>query len=305
MIGPQPILVAGKTGQLARALTTLAGERAIPLVTAGRPDLDLEDVSSIERIITEVAPKAIVNAAAYTAVDKAESEPERAFAVNRDGAARLAAAAAKLMVPFVHVSTDFVFDGKKTSPYLEDDAPSPLSVYGRSKLEGEFAVRDAYADAVIIRTSWVFSAFGQNFVKTMLRLAETREAVGVVNDQHGSPTAAQDLAETILAILERNATGPVSGGLAGLYHFTGAGETTWYGFAEAIFAGWARRGHRVPTLKPITTAEYPTPARRPARSALDCGKIERTFRIRRASWQKALDCCLDDLSLARVDAHQC
>jgi dTDP-4-dehydrorhamnose reductase len=296
MIGLHPILVVGKSGQLARALTTIAREREIPLLTAQRPELDLESVDSVARIVAAVKPKAIVNAAAYTAVDRAESEPERAFSINRDGAARLAAAAAKFRIPLVHVSTDYVFDGTKPSPYLEEDVASPLSIYGRSKLEGELAVRSAYADAVIIRTSWVFSPFGQNFVKTILRLAEKMEAVKVVNDQRGSPTAAHDLAETIVAILEASDGSSLSGG--GLYHFACAGETTWYGFAEAIYAGWAKRGHRVPTLKPITTAEYPTPARRPANSRLDCGKIQRTFRIPRPTWQKSLDFCLDELALA-------
>lgn len=302
MSGPHPILVAGTTGQLARAFARLAGERAVPVVTAEPPVLDLENVESVERVVTAVAPRAIVNAAAYTAVDKAESEPERAFRVNCHGAARLAAAAAKFRIPFVHVSTDYVFDGAKSSPYREDDFPSPLSIYGRSKLEGELAVRDACVDAIIIRTSWVFSPFGQNFVKTMIRLAETRESVTVVNDQQGSPTGAQDLAEAILAVLERG-TKDDSGG--GLYHFACAGETTWYGFAKAIFAGWAKRGHRVPTLEPITTAEYPTPARRPANSRLDCSKIQHTFQIPRPTWQKSLDSCLDELALERSDKPLC
>lgn len=182
---------------------------------------------------------------------------------------------------------------------MEDDLPSPLSVYGQSKLQGEFAVRDACADALVIRTSWIFSPAAQNFVKTMLRLAETRESVGVVNDQLGSPTAAQDLAATILAILGECVQNPPS--RAGLYHFACAGETTWYGFAEAIYAGWAKRGHRVPRLNPITTVGYPTLARRPANSRLDCSKIQRAFGIQRRPWQKSLDFCLDALSLAPSD----
>jgi dTDP-4-dehydrorhamnose reductase len=292
-----PILVAGKTGQLARATAELARERAIPLVTAEPPELDLEDADSVERVVSAVAPYAIVNAAAYTLVDMAEAQPERAFGVNRDGAARLAAAAAKFKIPFVHVSTDYVFDGSKASPYQEDDETSPLSIYGRSKLEGEVAVRNAHADAFVIRTSWVFSPFGQNFVKTMLRLAETREVVGVVDDQHGAPTAARDLANVILAILERVARSEYSGH-TGIYHFACAGEATWHGFAAAIYAGWARRGRHVPILKPITTADYPTPARRPVNSRLDCSKIERAFGIRPPHWQQSLDLCLDDLAAA-------
>jgi len=298
MNGTQPILVAGKTGQLARATAELASDRAIALVTVEPPELNLEDAESVERVVTAIAPRAIVNAAAYTLVDKAESEPERAFGVNRDGAARLAAAAAKFKIPFIHISTDYVFDGSKASPYQEDDVPSPLSIYGRSKLEGEIAVRDAYADALVIRTSWVFSPFGQNFVKTMLRLADSRDVVQVVNDQHGAPTAARDLAGAILAILKQIAGNEGSSSRAGVYHFTCAGETTWYGFAAAIYAGWARRGRHIPVLKPITTADYPTPARRPVNSRLDCSKIERTFGIRLPPWQKSLDLCLDDLAAA-------
>lgn len=299
MIGPHPILVAGKTGQVARAMTELARESRVALVTAGRPELDIENADSVERIVTAVVPKAIVNAAAYTAVDKAETEPDKAYSINCDGAARLAAAAARRNIPFIHISTDYVFDGNKAAPYLEDDAPSPLSVYGRSKLQGELAVRDAFAEAIIIRTSWLFSPVAPNFVRTMLRLAETRESVGVVDDQLGSPTAAEDLAAAILAILgecDQDASSR-----AGLYHFTCAGATTWHGFAEAVYAGWASRGHHVPHLKPITTAEYPTPARRPANSRLDCGKIERTFGIQRRPWQKSLDSCLDALSLVPSD----
>jgi dTDP-4-dehydrorhamnose reductase len=295
MMGPHPILVAGKTGQVARAIAELARERGIALVTAGRPELDIENADSIGRMVTAVAPRAIVNAAAYTAVDNAETEPDKAYSINCDGAARLAAAAARRNIPFIHISTDYVFDGNKTAPYLEDDPPSPLNVYGRSKLQGELVVRDAFADAIIIRTSWIFSPVAPNFVRTMLRLAETRDTVGVVGDQLGSPTAAEDLAAVALTILREGSQTLSS--RAGLYHFTCAGATTWHGFAEAIYAGWARRGHHVPHLKPITTAEYPTPARRPANSRLDCGKIQRTFGIQRRPWQKSLDSCLDALSL--------
>ena len=299
-----PILVAGKTGQLARATAELATERELPLVTVGRPELDLEDADSVERVMAALIPSAIVNAAAYTLVDKAESESERAFSINRDGAARLAAAAAKYRIPYVHVSTDYVFDGNKTSPYREDDIPSPLSIYGQSKLAGEIAVRNAYSEALILRTSWVFSHFGQNFVKTMLRLADTRDIVRVVDDQHGAPTAANDLARAILAVLEQIAkTGDTN--RAGVYHVACGGETTWYGFAAAIYADWARRGRRIPKLEPIKTADYPTPAQRPANSRLDCLKIRRTFGIQLPPWQKSLEKCLDRLATASLETKQC
>jgi dTDP-4-dehydrorhamnose reductase len=294
----QAILVAGKTGQLARCLADTARQRGVALVTLGRPELDLTHPESAARIVASHAPRAIVNAAAYTAVDKAEAEPTLAMAVNRDGAGALAAAAARLGVPFIHVSTDYVFDGRKDAPYREEDAPCPLGAYGRSKLEGEAAVRGACPAGVILRTSWVYSPFGQNFVTTMLRLATTREKVQVVDDQHGAPTAAPDLASAILDIAERlSAQRMDDGDTGGIYHLAAAGETTWYGFAGAIFAGWARRGHRVPMLEPITTAQYPTPARRPPNSRLDCRKIARIFGLRLPAWQISLERCLDELAL--------
>jgi dTDP-4-dehydrorhamnose reductase len=306
MPGHPPILIAGKTGQLARCLTQEARRRGMPLVALGRPQLDLTDAESIERAATALAPRAIVNAAAYTAVDQAEAEPALAKAVNRDGAARLAAAAARRGVPFIHISTDYVFDGRKDAPYREEDAPSPLGAYGRSKLEGERAARAACPAGLILRTSWLYSRFGQNFVTTMLRLAETRETVRVVDDQHGAPTAAPDLACAILDLAARmTEMGDRSTReAAGLYHLAGSGETTWHGFAAAIFAGWARRGRRVPRLQAITTAEYPTAARRPQNSRLDCGKTERTFGLRLPPWQGSLESCLDDLARACVEAQR-
>ena len=300
----QPILVAGKTGQLARCLANAARRRGVALVTLGRPELDLTQPELVARIVASHAPRAVVNAAAYTAVDKAEAEPAVAMAVNRDGAGALAATAARLGVPFIHVSTDYVFDGRKDAPYREEDAPCPLGAYGRSKLEGEAAVRGACPAGVILRTSWVYSPFGQNFVNTMLRLAATREHVRVVDDQHGAPTAAPDLAAAILDLVEwLGAARTDHQDIGGIYHLAGAGETTWYGFAGAIFAGWARRGHRVPGLEPITTAQYPTPAQRPANSRLDCSKIARVFGLRLPAWQSSLERSLDELASARAEAQ--
>ena len=293
----QPILVAGRTGQLARCLAEEARGRSSALVALGRPELDLARPELLAQAVAAHSPRAIVNAAAYTAVDKAEAEPALAMAVNRDGAGALAAAAARLGVPFIHVSTDYVFDGRKGTPYREDDAPSPLGAYGRSKLEGEAAVRTACPDCVILRTSWVYSPFGQNFVATMLRLAATREKVQVVDDQHGAPTAAGDLAVAILDLAAQLTAERSANRTGGLYHLTNAGETTWYGFAGAIFAGWARRGHRVPALEPITTAQFPTAARRPANSRLDCSKIAGAFGLRLPAWQSSLERCLDELAL--------
>ena len=299
----QAILVAGRTGQLARCLAEEARRRGRALVALGRPELDLARPELLAEAVAAPTPRAIVNAAAYTAVDKAEAEPTLAMAVNRDGAGALAAVAHRLGVPFIHVSTDYVFDGRKAAPYREDDLPSPLGAYGRSKLDGEAAVRAACPAGVILRTSWVYSPFGQNFVATMLRLAATREKVQVVDDQHGAPTAAPDLAAAILDLVEQLTAQRSADRTGGIYHLTNAGETTWYGFAGAIFAGWARRGHRVPTLEPITTAQYPTPARRPANSRLDCSKIARVFGLRLPPWQSSLDRCLNDLAAARAEAQ--
>jgi dTDP-4-dehydrorhamnose reductase len=300
----QPILVAGRTGQLARCLADEARRRGVALVTLGRPQLDLTQPELAARIVARHAPRVIVNAAAYTAVDKAEAEPNLAMAVNRDGAGALAGAATRLGVPFIHLSSDYVFDGRKEAPYREENAPCPLGAYGHSKLEGEAAVRAVCPAGVILRTSWVYSPFGQNFVRTMLRLAATREKVQVVDDQHGAPTAASDLAAAILDLAERlSAPRTNDRDTGGIYHLAAAGETTWHGFAAAIFAGWARRGHRVPVLEPITTAQYPTPARRPTNSRLDCSKIARVFGLRLPAWQSSLERCLDELASAQAEAQ--
>jgi dTDP-4-dehydrorhamnose reductase len=249
-------------------------------------------------------PRAIVNAAGYTAVDRAESEPERAFAINRDGAERLAATARRLQIPFVHVSTDYVFDGHKSSAYFEDDIPCPLGVYGRSKLEGEFAVMDTNPDALIFRTSWVYSPYGDNFLKTVLRLADTQDVVRVVDDQRGAPTAAIDVASAIVDAL-RQVNGKNAQARAGIYHVTAAGETTWYGFAKVIFSGWHDRGHRVPVLEPITSADYPSRIERPANSRLDCGKTDRVFGIRMPLWSMSVGACLDVLTRSQQDVRSC
>jgi dTDP-4-dehydrorhamnose reductase len=298
----RPILVAGKSGQLSRSLIDVGEQRAIPVVAVGRPEFDLENAGSIDRVVNAVLPSAIVNAAAYTAVDMAESEPERAFAVNRDGAGRLAATARCLRIPFVHLSTDYVFDGRRASAYREDDVPCPLGIYGRAKLEGEKAVMDANPDALVFRTSWIYSPYGTNFLKTMLRLADTRDVVRVVDDQYGAPTAAIDLGRAIVdalvRVLEREARGR-----AGIYHVTASGETTWYGFAKAIFAGWRDRGHRIPQLEAIATADYPTRVTRPENSRLDCKKFQRVFGVCLPPWSTSLGPCLDVLADARREVR--
>jgi dTDP-4-dehydrorhamnose reductase len=302
MSDERPILVAGRAGQVARCLVEAAARNGVRLVALGRPDLDIGDACSIAHAVAATRPGLIVNAAAYTAVDRAESEPAQAFAINRDGAARLTAAAAAARIPFVHISTDYVFDGRKPTPYREDDPTAPLGVYGRSKLEGEVAVREACPAALVLRTSWVYSPYGQNFVRTMLRLAETGNVVRVVDDQHGAPTSAADIASAILALVPQLLAGRCSGGL---YHLAADGTTTWHGFAAAIFAGWKARGRRVPALEPITTAGYPTRARRPANSRLDCGRIARDFGIRLPPWQQSLAVCLDALAATPTEGPSC
>jgi dTDP-4-dehydrorhamnose reductase len=298
----KPILVAGKSGQLARCLRDSAVLRNVPVVAVGRPELGLENGEGIDRVMVMVEPSAIVNAAAYTAVDRAETEPERAFAVNCGGAALLADAAARRGIAFIQISTDYVFDGSKRSPYREDDVPAPLNVYGASKLAGETAVLKACPCAAVIRTSWVYSPYGNNFVRTMLRLSETQPMVRIVDDQRGTPTSAADLAAAVLAIVERlrSANGCDD---AGIYHLAGDGEASWHGFAAAIFASLARRGRRVPRMQAITTAEYPTPVRRPKNSCLDSSKAERILGVRLPPWRSSLEQCLDQL--VPKELHAC
>jgi dTDP-4-dehydrorhamnose reductase len=300
----RPILVAGKNGQLARCLADVGGQRAVPIFSTERPEFDLEDSRSIERVVTAIFPRAIVNAAAYTAVDLAESNAERAFAVNRDGAGQLAATARRLDIPFIHISTDYVFDGRKSVPYCEDDTPSPLGVYGQSKLEGEMAVMNANADSLVLRTAWLYSAYGTNFVKTMLRLAGTHDLVRVVDDQLGAPTSACVLASAVLVAIAQVLEKKVQVE-PGIYHVTAAGETTWFGFASAIFAGWRERGRRVPRLEAITSADYPSAVKRPANSRLDCAKFQRTFGTCLPLWSTSLGACLDILADDQREARKC
>ncbi|RKK03034.1 dTDP-4-dehydrorhamnose reductase [Pseudoroseomonas wenyumeiae] len=289
------VLVAGRTGQLAVELLERLPRDGHKVVALEAPELDLTDPESIRRAVEQAAPEAIINAAAYTAVDKAESQRDLAFAVNAIGAGMLAAAAAARDLPFLHVSTDYVFSGDGGAPYDEDASTGPMGVYGESKLAGERAVLAANPRSAIIRTAWVCSPHGANFVKTMLRLGREREAVSVVADQHGAPTFAADLADAMARMLPRLAAAPAGDPAFGVFHLTGAPWTTWHGFAEAIFAGAAARGHKVPRLSAITTADYPTPARRPADGRLQCGRITRIHGIEAADWRQSLSRCLDAL----------
>ena len=289
------VLVAGRTGQLALELQDRLPRDGHAVAALEAPELDLTDRESILRAVEAFSPDAIVNAAAYTAVDRAESQRDLAFAVNALGAAMLAAAAAERGLPFVHLSTDYVFSGEGGAPYDEDAEPGPTGVYGESKLAGERAVMAANPRTTILRTAWVCSPHGGNFVKTMLRLGGERDAVSVVADQRGAPTFAADLADAIARILPRLVAAPAGDPAFGVFHLTGQPHTTWHGFAEAIFEGAAARGHKVPRLSAITTAEYPTPARRPTDGRLDCARIGRVHRIQPADWRQSLSRCLDAL----------
>jgi dTDP-4-dehydrorhamnose reductase len=289
------VLLAGREGQVARALLARLGEAGHAVTALDLPEFDLTDRASIAAGVERAAPDLVVNAAAYTAVDRAEDQPDLAHAVNATGAGWLAEAAAARGVPFVHFSTDYVFDGAKGAPYVETDPPHPLGVYGASKAEGERLVLAANPRSVVLRTAWVCSPDGANFVKTMLRLAKEREEIRVVADQHGAPTFAADLADAVARMAPRLIAATAGDAAFGLFHLSGAPHTTWHGFTEAILEQAALRGHPRPRLVPITTAEYPTRARRPVDGRLDCGKIARVHGIEAADWRGSLARCLDML----------
>lgn len=287
------ILLTGKNGQvgweLARTLLPLGHVHAF-----GHNELDLADVAAVRRRLDEVRPDVIVNAAAYTAVDKAESELELANAVNAAAPALLAQEAASRDALLIHYSTDYVFDGAKAVPYVETDPTAPLGAYGRSKLAGETAVQISGADHLIFRTSWVYAARGANFLRTILRLAAEREELRVVIDQVGAPTWARLLAEaTSLAVRQALAERRHGRFKSGLFHLACAGETSWHGFASAIVEG--RQGLRVQRVTPIATAGYPTPAKRPANSRLDTGAFRARFGLVLPDWRDCLQLCLEEI----------
>jgi dTDP-4-dehydrorhamnose reductase len=288
------ILVIGETGQVARSLVQEAGRRGVELLAAGRPTVDLQDAASIVAALDRVKPSLVVNAAAYTAVDKAETEPELAFAANGDGVGHLGFECARRDIPVVHLSTDYVFDGAKPSAYVETDPVAPINVYGQSKLAGETKLRETHAKHIIIRTAWVYSPFGANFLKTMLRVGSSRPEVSVVNDQRGNPTYAPHLAEAILAIAERLQKHD-NAGLWGTYHAAGAGDATWYEFAATIFDAGRRLGLPLGSAVPITTEQYPTPAKRPANSRLDCSLLQQRFGVQLPDWRLGTRACIEQL----------
>lgn len=288
------VLVTGNKGQVALALQGLQ-LADLDIVALGRPELDISDRFSVERAFATVRPELAVNTAAYTDVDRAESEEKEALAINRDGAANVASVAASAGCPIIHFSTDYVFSGTKPSPYVETDGTDPLSAYGRSKLAGEQAVAAANPAHTILRTAWVYSPFGRNFVKTMLRLAGERETINVVSDQLGTPTSAAFLARAAAAIGRRVLADPTGADWRGVFHVVASGATDWASFAEEIFRQSATRGGPAAVVKRITTAEYKTAAVRPANSQLDTSRFRCVFDVETPLWQDDVAVCVSAL----------
>ena len=293
---PIRVAVTGKNGQVVRALSEAAESKNVLVIPVGRPDLDLALPKTIEPALRAVGPDIVVNAAAYTAVDQAEREPEIAHLVNAVGAGAVAAAARTLLVPVIHLSTDYVFDGDKKSAYVEEDPPSPGSVYGATKLAGELAVQHNIDEHVILRTAWVYAPYGKNFVRTMVGLAQSRNEVRVVGDQNGCPTYAPDIANAVIDIARNLLKFPSDLHLRGVFHFVGGGETTWADFAAAIFAHLSARGLKRPVLTYITSADYPTLAKRPFNSRLNCTKLARLHGVQSPPWQDSLAICMERLT---------
>lgn len=301
------ILLAGSGGQVGHEVMRLAREQGRSLTGLSRAQLDIADSEAVARIFQQARPSLVINAAAYTAVDRAEQDVEAAMRANRQGPAILAAACHAHQIPLIHLSTDYVFDGTKTGPYLEDDPAAPAGVYGRSKWEGEEEVRTVLREHLIIRVSWVFGPHGNNFVKTMLRLAAERDALRVVADQHGCPTSATHIAQAILTIVDRIRAGADVDARWGTYHFCGRPETVWHGFAEIIIREAVRLGllARAIPVQPITTDQYPTPARRPLNSVLDCQKIEQAFGLSIPAWQEGLTAMLTRIKQQQEEETPC
>jgi len=283
------ILISGQQGQVSRELQARLGDLG-RLHVLGRDQLDLAHPERIAEKVRAIAPDLIINAAAHTAVDQAQSEPELAFAINARSPGVLAEEAARLGIPLIHYSTDYVFDGEKASPYTEDDATNPLGVYGQSKLAGEQAIAAVGGQHLILRTSWVYSTHGRNFLLTMQRLLQEKPELRVVADQIGSPTWAGTIAASTRLLIERWQAGQA--GAWGTYHLTAKGETSWFGFAQAIGEQLKAQGKPCANLVPIPSSEYPTPARRPLNSRLDCSRLQREWNVSQPDWHQALIDCL-------------
>ncbi len=289
------ILVTGGTGQLATALAQRGGDR---VRVVGRPAFDFDRPESIGQILQAIEPELVVNAAAFTAVDAAETDADAAYRANRDGPALLARLCQTAEIPLIHVSTDYVFDGTKGAPYVETDPTAPTGVYGASKLAGETAVLEACSQAVVLRTAWLYAATGRNFVRTMLNAARKTSKLRVVADQIGCPTTATDLAAAILAIVTRISAERWQSAFGGVFHAAGSGWTSWHGLACAVFEDAARHGMAMPEVTPISTADWPTPARRPADSRLDCEKLATVYGYRMPVWRDGLARTIDEIFAA-------
>jgi dTDP-4-dehydrorhamnose reductase len=285
------VLVAGAAGQVAQALRE-APDRGLTIRSFGRPEVDLQRRETVEAAFSTFQPDVVINAAAYTAVDKAEAEPDAAMRINAHGAELVAELAACAGAPIIHLSTDYVFPGTKTQPYVETDRVGPVGAYGRSKLEGERRVARANSRHLIVRTAWVHAPYGHNFVRTMLRLAQTHTEVSVVSDQHGAPTYAPDIAEGLLDILVRMASGSA---VWGVYHMASAGDCVWADVAEHVFAVSETLGGPSAKVRRIPSADYPTPARRPASSRLDCSRLRSDYGVGLPHWRSGIERCLGRL----------
>ncbi|MCA0405432.1 MAG: dTDP-4-dehydrorhamnose reductase [Proteobacteria bacterium] len=290
------LAVTGASGQISLALQQLSGPECAVLVLA-RPQFDLAEAGNAEALLRQMRPDVVVNAGAYTAVDLAEQDAARCEAVNAVGPGRLAAACAQMDIPILQISTDYVFDGTKTVPYEEEDAPSPLNVYGASKWRGERVVAAANPRHVILRTSWVYSPGGRNFVTTMLRLARTQNSVDVVADQFGCPTSAQDLAQAIMRVSAQVASGTAGQQAFGLFHLAGSGDTSWAGLAQAVFDHRRlRSGCATPMVRAIRADQHAAKAARPKNSRLRCDRFQRVFGFSLPHWSLSLQACLDSLT---------
>lgn len=289
------ILVTGRHGQVGGALAAMLPQ-ALPghdVIAVDRAQLDLSNLDQVRAVMQAVRPDLVINPAAYTAVDQAESDAERAMRINGDAPGVLAEEAQRIGAALIHFSTDYVYDGRKDGAWVEDDAPGPLSVYGRSKLAGEQAIAAVGVPHIILRTSWVYGLTGKNFLLTMLRLAQTRDELGIVGDQFGAPTWSQTLADATLAIVNKAGAPHQMAEMSGIYHCCAGGHTSWFGFAQAIFAHPAVT--KRPALKAIGTADYPTPAARPKNSVMDIRKFEAAFGAL-PPWDQALDACLQRMA---------
>lgn len=298
------IAVTGRQGQVVRSLIERGADTGIEILPLARPDVDLGCPEKIPAALSALQADIVVNAAAFTAVDLAESQSDLAFAINHRGAEAIAAAAAHLKIPIIQMSTDYVFDGALDRPYVETDPVNAMNVYGQSKLAGERAVASTQPDHVILRTAWVYSPFGKNFVRTMLTLADQRPEVRVVSDQLGAPTSALDIADGILGVARQLLERPGAAQLRGVFHMTGAADSSWADFAEGIFSASKAMGGPAAQVARIPTSAYPTAAGRPANSRLNCGKLAEAYGLRLPPWPQSLRACVQELLHARQASRE-